>query len=121
MIPRPLRIAAFVLACGVIAWLSLSPTTALPQVSMSDKIEHAIAYFALTLVGAYAFQPRLVRLAIGLFLGGGGVEILQASMGLGRNGDPADAVANSLGIAAGLLVTLAIGELIKVKSPAGGE
>ena len=105
MVPRSLRIAAFLVACGVIAWLSLAPTTALPEVSLSDKIEHAIAYFGLTLIGAYAFPPRLSWLATGLFLVGVGIEILQSVTALGRQGDPADAVANSLGIAAGFRLT----------------
>ena len=121
MVPRPLRIAAFIAACCIIAWLSLEPTTALPKVSLSDKIEHLIAYFGLAVIGAYAFPPHLKRLAIGLFLGGVGVEVLQALMGLGRQGDPLDALANTIGITLGLLATLAVRELIRVKSPARGE
>lgn len=121
MLPRPLRIAAFVLACLVIGWLSLAPTSALPSVTLWDKIEHATAYFGLTAIGAWAFPRRLTQLAAGLFLGGVGIEILQSLMGWGRQGDPADALANTVGITAGLLLTLAIRELIKVKSPARGE
>jgi VanZ family protein len=121
MLPRPLRLAVFVAACGVIAWLSLEPTTALPSVSLSDKIEHLIAYFGLAVIGLYAFPGAPRRLAVGLFLGGVGIEILQSVMGLGRQGDPRDAVANTLGIALGFLAALAIRELIRVKSPARGE
>lgn len=121
MVPRPLRIAAFVIACGVIVWLSLAPTSALPSVTLWDKFEHAGAYLGLTLIGVYAFPRRLTRLAAGLFFGGVGIEISQSMMALGRQGDPADALANTAGIAAGLLLTLAIRELIRVKSPAGGE
>lgn len=108
VVPAPVRIAVFALACCVIAWLSLSPTEALPQgLTFWDKAEHALAYLALALLGAWAFPGRLGRLAIGLFLAGVGVEILQSTMGLGRQGDPWDAVANSTGIAAGLLIALA--------------
>lgn len=121
MVPRPLRIAAFAVACAVIAWLSLAPSSALPSVSLWDKLEHATAYFGLTMIGVYAFPLRLTRLAAGLFLGGVGIEIFQSMMALGRQGDPADALANTAGITVGLLLTLAIRELIKVKSPAGGE
>lgn len=56
--PRPLRLAVFVAACGVIAWLSLEPTTALPSVSLSDKIEHLIAYFGLAVIGLTPFPAR---------------------------------------------------------------
>lgn len=121
MVPRPLRIAPFVLACLVIAWASLAPTTALPSVSLWDKVEHLAAYFGLTALGAYAFPRRLSRLAAGLFGGGVAIEIAQSLMGWGRQGDPADALANTFGITLGLLVTLALRGLIKVKSPAGGE
>jgi VanZ family protein len=108
-LPAPVRIAAFAVACCVIAWLSLSPTEALPQgLTFWDKAEHALAYLALSLLGAWAFSGRLGRLAVALFLGGVGVEILQSTMGLGRQGDPWDAVANSTGIAVGLLVALLV-------------
>jgi VanZ family protein len=122
MVPRPLRIGVFALACAVVGWLSLVPTTTIPGLfTLWDKIEHAAAYLGLTLLGLYAFPQRMARLAIGLVLGGIGVEILQTTMALGRQGDPADALANTLGIATGLLLALAIRERIKVKSPAGGE
>lgn len=121
MVPRPLRFAAFVLACAVIAWLSLAPSSVLPNVTLWDKIEHSIAYFGLTMIGAYAFPERLTRLTAGLFLGGVGVEIFQSLMAQGRQGDPADALANSAGIALALLVTRAIRELTRVRSAAGGE
>lgn len=112
VIPFNVRIILFAVACGVIAWLSLSPTQALPQgLTFWDKAEHALAYLGLGLIGAWAFPKRLGRLAIGLFLAGVGVEILQSTVGLGRQGDPYDAVANSTGIAVGLLVALALRRL----------
>jgi VanZ family protein len=121
MVSRPFRIALFGLACLAISWLSLAPAQALPGVTLWDKVEHAGAYMALTLLGAWAFPHRLTRLAAGLFAFGVGVEILQSMMGLGRQGEPADALANTVGIAGGLLLTLAIRERIRVKPPAGGE
>ncbi|MBI1404598.1 MAG: VanZ family protein [Caulobacter sp.] len=111
--PAPVRIALFALACALIAWLSLAPGEDLPQaLTFWDKAEHATAYLGLTLVGAWAFPERLRRLALGLFLAGVGVEILQAIMGLGRQGDPVDAVANSVGIAVGLGVAMAARRLL---------
>lgn len=121
MFPRPLRIAAFVLACLVVTWASLTPVTALPSVSLWDKAEHLAAYLGLALIGAAAFPARFTRLAVGLFCGGVAIEVLQSIMGLGRQGDPADVLANTLGLAAGLLAALAIRELVRVKSPARGE
>lgn len=121
MIPRPLRIAVFILGCIVILWLSLAPTETLPTVTLWDKLEHAIAYLGLAVLGGLAFPNHLWRIAGGLFTFGVGAEVFQASMALGRQGDPADALANTVGIAGGLLLTLAARERIKVKSPAGGE
>lgn len=121
MIPRPLRIAVFILGCMVILWLSLAPTEYLPPVTLWDKVKHAIAYLGLAVLGAAAFPNHLWRMAGSLFTFGVGAEVFQASMALGRQGDPADALANTAGIAAGLLLTRAIGELIKAGSPAGGD
>lgn len=121
MIARPIRITVFVLGCITILWLSLAPAEGLPSVSLWDKLEHAIAYLGLAVLGGLAFPDHLWRMAGGLFTFGVGAEVFQASMALGRHGDPADALANTAGIAAGLLLTLAVRELIKVKSPAGGE
>ena len=121
MIARPFRIAVFIVGCIVILWLSLAPTEDLPTVTLWDKLEHAIAYLGLAVLGGAAFPNHLWRMAGSLFTFGVGAEIFQSMMALGRQGDPADALANTVGIAMGLLLTLAIRELLKVKSPAGGE
>ncbi|MDO8297353.1 MAG: VanZ family protein [Caulobacter sp.] len=104
-----------------ILWLSLAPAEDLPQVTLWDKLEHAAAYLGLAVLGGLAFPNHLWRMAGSLFTFGVGVEVFQALMAVGRQGDPADALANTVGIATGLLLTLAVRELVKVKSPAGGE
>ncbi len=109
MIPRPIRLFLFVAACLVILYLSLAPTTAIPQVTLWDKVEHATAYFGLSVLGVWAFHERVRRVVIGLILGGIGVEIAQATMGWGRDGDPLDALANTVGVAAGTGLALLIG------------
>lgn len=114
--PRPVRIGLFALALLVIAWLSLSPIEELPvSVSLWDKAQHAIAYFGLALVGAWAFPDRSGRLAVGLVAFGVGVEILQATMALGRQGDAIDAVANTLGVAVGLAVAWSARALLRAR------
>jgi VanZ family protein len=114
--PRPARIGLFALALLVIAWLSLSPIEELPvSVSLWDKAQHAIAYFGLALVGAWAFPDRSGRLAVGLVAFGVGVEILQAAMALGRQGDAIDAVANTLGVAVGLAVAWSARALLRAR------
>lgn len=121
MFPRPLRIAVFLAACATIAWLSVAPNTAVPSVSMWDKLEHAGAYLGLTLLGVWSFRAAPWRLAGGLFALGVGLEIAQATMGWGRSGDVLDALANSVGIALGLGLARLVGERLMVKSPARGE
>lgn len=109
MIPRPIRLALFAAGCLTILYLSLAPTTAIPSVTLWDKIEHATAYFGLSLLGVWAFPERVRRVVVGLILGGIGVEIAQATMGWGRDGDPLDALANTVGVAIGTGLALAIG------------
>lgn len=115
MIPRPFRVLVFVLACLTVVWGSLTPTSALPGVTLWDKFEHAGAYLVLAALGAAAFPSRLRRLAVGLFLGGIGVEVAQSLMGLGRQGDPLDALANTAGIALGLGLALAARRLLDAR------
>lgn len=109
MIPRPIRLVLFIAGCLTILYLSLAPTTAIPQVTLWDKVEHATAYFGLSLLGVWAFPERVRRVMVGLVLGGVGVEIAQATMGWGRDGDPLDALANTIGVAAGTALALLIG------------
>ncbi len=121
MIPRPLRLAAFLAACATVVWLSVAPTAAVPDVNLWDKLEHAGAYLGLALLGAWAVRARSWTLAAGLFALGVGVEIAQGTMGWGRQGDALDALANSIGIALGLGIARLVGEWRMVKSPARGE
>lgn len=121
MIPPPLRLAVFLAACATIVWLSLAPTTGVPEVNLWDKLQHAGAYLGLALLGTWAVRARSWTLAAGLFALGVGVEIAQGTMGWGRQGDALDALANSVGIALGLGVARVVGERLMVKSPARGE
>lgn len=99
---RPFRIALFAAACAAVAWASLVPAAELPPVGISDKIEHFVAYAGLALLGAWALPATLLWVAAGLAVFGVGVEILQATMELGRQGDLLDALANTLGVVTGL-------------------
>lgn len=104
---RPVRIALFALACVAVAALSLAPGEELPSTGVSDKVEHFVAYAGLFLLGAWALAST-GRLAVGLVALGLVLELLQASMGWGRQGDVLDALANTLGVGLGAAVALAI-------------
>lgn len=99
---------AFTLCLAAILYLSLAPTEATPAAGLGwDKARHALAYFVLTGLGLFAFGPRLVLLG-GVVLLGAGVELAQAAMGLGRQGELADLAANLTGEGLALAAWFAI-------------
>nr|QQZ50652.1 hypothetical protein JKL49_04065 [Phenylobacterium glaciei] len=50
-LPRPLRLALYAAATAFLLWLCLSPVDELPEITLWDKVEHAIAWFVLTAAG----------------------------------------------------------------------
>lgn len=85
----------------------LLPGPKLPQVPEGgDKVEHFLAYFILAGWSAqlHARRTALWKPASGLLLMGILIEILQGMLTTTRGADVADALANALGIVAGLAV-----------------
>lgn len=75
--------------------------------AINDKVEHAFGYLVLTVWFSGIFpRRRYVWIAIGLFLMGVAVEFLQGWMAVGRNRDVLDVLANTAGIAIGLLLSM---------------
>ncbi len=109
---QPLRYRFWWIAGGVVMALavivtSLLPAADLPSVQLWDKFEHAFAYFALAAWFGGAVRPdRYLRLALVLVALGIAIEIAQGTMGFGRTADLRDVLANSVGIAIGLIVAL---------------
>src|SRR5262249_40150788 len=95
---------AFVGTVLTVIVLSLLPGRDLPQVGLSDKLEHVIAYAGVALTGSLAF-PRLsgfLWLLILLPALGIALEFCQLLVP-GRSAEVADAVADIIGV---LLVVL---------------
>ena len=94
----------WMLAIAVVVFASLVPAQALPAVPVSDKLEHFAAYAVLSAAAVQLFARRLswAIACVLLVLMGIGLEHLQAQMALGRMLDRADALANTLGVLAGL-------------------
>jgi VanZ family protein len=95
------------LLAGIITVLSLLPAQQLPQIAVSDKIRHAFAYLLL----GFWFASVIARwdyvfVLLALIALGGGIEIAQGLMGLGREADLRDFAANGLGAGAGILLAL---------------
>jgi glycopeptide antibiotics resistance protein len=88
----------------VALYLNLMPAKSLPEMNVSDKFEHAFGYFALTtwFAGIYP-RSRYLHIALSLFAMGLVVEFLQGAMHMGRVRDFHDVIANTAGIAAGVL------------------
>lgn len=103
---RPLLWAAlWMLAIAVVVVASLMPVSGLPDVPKHfDKVEHFVAYAALSAGAVQLFARRLSWgfVCVLLVLMGIGLEHLQAQMALGRMLDRVDALANTLGVLAGL-------------------
>jgi VanZ family protein len=107
-----LRFARFWLVFGWISviaafYYSLAPVYDLKLPDWNDKTEHCVGYFLLTFwfCGIY---PRRSYWKVGLAMLGMGalVEILQGLMRMGRHADVMDLVADAVGIAPALLLSL---------------
>ncbi len=92
-------------AVGVVVAASLLPASNLPEVPKgTDKIEHFAAYALLAAGAVQLFARRLSLLSACTVLAllGIALELMQGRMGLGRAMDVRDALANTLGVLAGL-------------------
>ncbi len=92
----------------VVVVASLVPPRDLPRMHINDKVEHVVAYLAQALWFGGLLAPRsYLRLALWLLALGGGIEIAQGLMGLGRTADWYDFYADAAGVALGLALCLA--------------
>ena len=96
------RCTPFVLVVLLSAWMLFSPGSTVPAgPPYSDKVVHTLLFAALALTGVRAGVRPLV-LALGLAAYAMGSEVLQAVLPIHRDGDPADAAVDLLGVALGL-------------------
>jgi len=87
---------------------SLMPASGVPDLKVSDKLQHFVAYGLLSAGAVQLFAKRLAWgfVCVLLVLMGIGLEYLQAQMALGRMLDRADALANTIGVLLGLATVL---------------
>ena len=90
-----------------VLYTSLVPARDLPPIGFNDKLEHGSAY-ALMMIWFGGLMPlrQYGWLIAALLLLGGGVEIAQRLMDVGRTADILDFAADASGVAAGLLLCL---------------
>lgn len=93
--------AAILALAAFIAWSSLAASPPVSAPSLSDKLQHFVAYLALMLLASGIATPgRLWTAALGCFLLGGSLEIAQARLTETRVAEWGDLVANTAGIVA---------------------
>ena len=95
----------FVLCILTVSVLSLLPEDELPDVSLSDKISHFIAYSVIVTFGLVGYRgvKAAILVVVGAIALGGSLEIGQLFVP-GRSGDMLDFVANCIGVVAGVLL-----------------
>ena len=117
---------SFWLACATVAVLSLLPTAYLQHGIFDwwDKAQHALAFAGLGFLGLLAYPGHSRRVIVGLLAFAVGIEIAQAATGW-RIGEPADLLADAVGVAVGWLVwtRLRRGEVpgIQIRRPGEGR
>jgi VanZ family protein len=92
-----------------ITYSTLAPARYVPDLHINDKIEHASAFFGMTFwFGGLVRRGRFWALGLIMSAFGGAIEIAQGTMGLGRDMDIHDWVADTWGvlIALGLLLCI---------------
>tara|TARA_R110000824_G_scaffold37547_3_gene115450 strand:- start:812 stop:1174 length:363 start_codon:yes stop_codon:yes gene_type:complete len=95
----------FWLLLGIILVISIMPAGDAPTVFANDKLNHGLAFFTLSLMARLLWtRTNAAILFVLLMIFGGGIELLQLSMGFGRDADWMDFAADVGAIALGILV-----------------
>lgn len=105
--PPHIRRAAAVIAvllALLIAYFSLVPPGETPAPQISDKLRHFGAYAMLAIPTAMWLAPRRIMPAVIVAVWGIAMEIAQGLAGTGREASLSDALANTLGACAGVLL-----------------
>lgn len=91
----------------VLVVLSLAPPPPSPDVPQGDKWQHLLVYASLAAVAVQIFRPGrpLVLAAVLVVALGAGLELAQGALTDDRMMDSRDALANTVGVALGLLTS----------------
>lgn len=101
---RRAALAITLLLAALIGYYSLVPPGDAPAPDISDKIRHFAAYAALAVPASMWFAPRRLA-ALGAVAGFGALmEVAQGLAGTGREASILDALANTAGAGAGVLL-----------------
>jgi VanZ family protein len=104
-LPRPVRVALYATACLALLYLTLAPGKDVPGVGLVwDKAEHALSWAVLTGAGLVLSTRRRWAIGVFAFVFGAAIEVLQATLPFGRDGDWHDLAADTVGIGLAYLV-----------------
>ncbi|WP_380878750.1 hypothetical protein ACFB49_18440 [Sphingomonas sp. DBB INV C78] len=107
---KPLFWAALIFAYVA----AILPQADVPRIAPSDKVEHMIAFFTLSLLAGLAWRRTAPwRIAAALAAFGAAIEFTQAIPVLHRDASAADFAADALAI----IVGLGIATLVRNRSP----
>lgn len=99
---RPALAMLFVLALIVALVLALRPAPeVLPTIAHGDKLQHALAFMLISLLGFGAWPGRPVMIVMVMLCYGAGMELAQSFTPY-RQGDYQDWIADAVGVAAAL-------------------
>jgi VanZ family protein len=91
----------------LILYSTLAPSRYVPDVHLNDKIEHATAFLGMTFwFGGLVTRRRFWVLAVVMSAFGAAIEVAQGTMGLGRDMDIHDGIADTCGVLAALALLL---------------
>ena len=113
---RTVAWALFFLGVIAVGWLSLAPQDAVPEVGRWDKLGHFLAYAVLAICGGVAFSPGRSEISVGVALIAYGciLEIAQLYIP-GRSEIVADAIANGIGVVAGMIIVRTLRRILSEK------
>ena len=98
----------FLVLLVTVGWLALTPAPPRAISTGWDKSNHLLAFATLMICGRLAWPRHWPALFAGLLAYGGAIELLQLQVP-GRDGEWADVLADSIGLALGqLLAPLAL-------------
>lgn len=93
---------------GIVLFIAVSclePAKYVLELHLWDKAEHALAFCGMSVwFGGLVRRSRYPVIALAMLLFGGGIEIAQGVMGLGRDADILDLVADAIGITVAMIL-----------------
>lgn len=102
----------FWVSCIITIVMMLIPSHSIPkELHIWDKIQHALTFFVLMFTGGIAYSKHSKLLGVGLVIYGTAIEVLQEYFTATRNGDPMDAVADTVGVVIGFILFIIVYKL----------